>query len=970
MNLSRKQRPDESSSVFRSRFIASLSLTLPLVLFATQPSVAQDQTTENDSVIEEIVVVGSLIKRQVVYEGRAPVQTLDSDLVQASGASQPVDVLKSLTANTGSYLATQQNYLQGSSQFNLRGLGLSSTLTLINGRRAGLAPVANDAGHGFFDINTLPIAMIERIEILRDGASTTYGSQAVAGVANIVTRNGFDGVEFVGGFRSSSNTAYDLGFASGFNLPRGHLNAYGSWYRQDENFRSDFDWMIPRAVDPNGDGDIVDGSFDSGRGSPGSFRRAMIGPDSRYYPFRIDGVIPPYVPDPDCEAGGGYPSGPLCRMDFTDQRTMIAAEHRAQLFSEVEYSLNEDVNLFAEIGFSANEIVDRVGNMRLFSGNVVGTNAIFVPANHPFNLWTDPDGDGILTAIAPEDWIPGHHQSVPVSYFGRPLGREAFGNKAGNEWRRFRNLRILVGTEFILSPDWIGSFHLVRSNSELEVQAERHWEADAFERAVANGSWNPFGTRLTSPNLITPKTVLDDGLDPDLEVKLAGNDLEARRLFERIRTENSKSSMDVAEFVASSDSLELSNHPVSMAVGMQFRRLDYSRQPDPLNAIAAGPQDVEDFPAASKQQAFAIFTEGLTTFLDDRAELQLALRHERYKLAGNTTDPKISFLFRSSDLFSLRASYGSSFQAPTLFQTAGNTLARTLTDPFLFDTSGVGRCTVDADGTITNRGDNFSAYTVLDGSTLQPQTAQLVNFGALFHPRHNADVSVDFWVIHYADVIAQGRSFQAILEDDCRDDGIPNDPRVLREVSGQITQVRTSYENIAVVRTNGLDLNAHWDLETDIGVVRLGADATLMTRFDIGNEDGALSDHLGNRNDTNGFGPTPELRFNLRVLWWREPDEVKVTLRFIDSYKNDEIPTQPTIDSWLTLDFNFNRTFTWPFEAESTVSVGAHNLLDSDPPPLPSGRSGDQRYNLRPGFDGFVHDIKGRAVYFRFRTRM
>ena len=154
-----------------------------VALLATSSAFAQDPAPSGpgETVIEEIVVVGSLIKRRVVYEGRAPVQTLDAELFESTGASQAVDILGSLTANTGSYIATQQNYLQGVAQFSLRGVGLSSTLTLINGRRAGFAPVSNDVGQSFFDINSLPVLLIERVEILRDGASATYGSQAVAG---------------------------------------------------------------------------------------------------------------------------------------------------------------------------------------------------------------------------------------------------------------------------------------------------------------------------------------------------------------------------------------------------------------------------------------------------------------------------------------------------------------------------------------------------------------------------------------------------------------------------------------------------------------------------------------------------------------------------------------------------------------------------------------------------------------------
>ena len=452
-------------------------VTWPVVaLLASLPVFAQDQdpSEAGEPVIEEIVVVGSLIKRRVVYEGRAPVQTLDAELFESVGAAQPVDILGSLTANTGSYIATQQNYLQGVSQFSLRGLGLSSTLTLINGRRAGFAPVSNDVGQSFLDINTLPVLLIERVEILRDGASATYGSQAVAGVANIVTRSGFTGLEISGGYRTASNSAYDLGFAAGLEIPKGQVSLYGAWLKQDENFRTEFDWMIPRAIDPDGDGDIVEGSFDSGRGSPGSFRRAVANPDGSFSPFQLDGLDTPRFPDPDCRAVGGYPAGSLCRMDFSDQRTMIAAEQRVQFFTEAEFELAGGQTLFSEIGYSVNEVKDRVGNMLLFNGNVERTNEFFVPANHPFNFWTDPDSDGVLTYVAPSDWVPEVHEAVPVGYFGRPLGAEAAGGNAGEERRQFDILRVMIGFEAELPGGWTGEGYLARARSDLTVNSDRH----------------------------------------------------------------------------------------------------------------------------------------------------------------------------------------------------------------------------------------------------------------------------------------------------------------------------------------------------------------------------------------------------------------------------------------------------------------------------------------------------------------
>ena len=943
---------------------------LSAALLGAVPAIAGEATDPDafDPAIEEIVVVGSLIKRPDVHEGRAPIQTLEAEAFDSVGAGQAVDILSSLTANTGSYLATQQNYLQGVSQFSLRGVGLSSTLTLVNGRRAGLAPVSNDAGQSFFDINTLPVLMIERVEILRDGASATYGSQAVAGVANVVTRKGFSGFELAGGYRSATNTAYDLGFAAGLETPRGYISLYGAGLKQDENFRTEFDWMIPRAIDPNGDGDIVEGSFDSGRGSPGSFRRAVAGADGTYFPFQVDGVDAPRLPDPHCRAGGGYPSGSLCRMDFSDQRTMIAAEDRVQLFADAEYDLTDAVTLVAEIGHSANDVTDRVGNMLLFNGNVERTNEFFVPANHPFNFWTDPDGDGVLTWVPPDAWAPDMHEAVPLGYFGRPLGAEAFGENSGDERREFENLRLMVGFDVDLPGGWTGSGHLARTRSDLAVTSDRHWIAAEFAAVIVEGLWNPFGTRLTEPDLVTPKTVAGDGLAPALAGKRAFNDPETLARFESQRVESAQSSQNVAELMASGDLFEWRGGPVSLAAGAQYRELHYSFQPDPLNMAGEGPQDIREFPVSADQHVWAVFAEALTQF-GDRAEVQFAARHERYDVAGGTTDPKVAAQFFVNERLSLRASWGTSFQAPSVFQVAGNASSRTITDPFRFDGQGVGQCTVDASGNIVNRGDNFALVTFLRGGRLGPQTATSANLGLLLQPWDGAAVSVDYWTLDYRDVIAQGRSFQAIVDDDCRDDGRPNDPRVQRDSSGQLSVVTTEYENVGAVRTEGVDLNSHYEFAAPVGDLRISADATLLTRFDVRFGGAGFSDQLGNRNDSNGFAPTPELRVNLGLSWQRAPHSANLTLRYVDSYKNDEIASLPRIAAWTTLDANYGYQIEDLFGANATIFLGARNLTDEDPPALPSGRDGVHRYNLRPGFDGLVHDIKGRTVYLRFRFR-
>ena len=157
--------------------LTALSAGIAVALGSFPAAQAQDDT------VEEIVVTGSHIRR-TEYEGRAPIQIVDNEKFDLIGAVQPIDMVKELTVNSGSAYYNETNNGQGISQFNIRNLGLGSTLTLINGKRGGIAAVGDATGTDFVDINQFPLAMISRIEVLTNGASATYGSQAVAGVAD------------------------------------------------------------------------------------------------------------------------------------------------------------------------------------------------------------------------------------------------------------------------------------------------------------------------------------------------------------------------------------------------------------------------------------------------------------------------------------------------------------------------------------------------------------------------------------------------------------------------------------------------------------------------------------------------------------------------------------------------------------------------------------------------------------------
>ena len=155
-----------------------------------------------ESAIEEIVVTGSNIRRARDFETPSPIETIGMEEISSAGVGQMVDLLKVLPANAGSELSGGRE-AQGVSQFSLRGLGVGGTLTLINGRRAGLSPISTGQGFFYTDINQYPSNMIQSVEVLKDGASATYGSDAVGGVVNIITRSNFEGFELGAEYREN-----------------------------------------------------------------------------------------------------------------------------------------------------------------------------------------------------------------------------------------------------------------------------------------------------------------------------------------------------------------------------------------------------------------------------------------------------------------------------------------------------------------------------------------------------------------------------------------------------------------------------------------------------------------------------------------------------------------------------------------------------------------------------------------------
>ena len=899
-----------TKSYFTAYAAAFALLTTSVMPLGVNSAMAQ---TSADEPVDMIVVTGSNLRLKKDYSSPSPVQTVGGEELANTGTVKMQDVFKGLTSNSGSQTSNRQNALQGVSQFSLRGLGIGSTLTLLNGRRAGLSPVTDSTGQLFTDVNQFPVNMIERIEVLTDGASANYGSEAVAGVVNIITRDDFEGFELTAETRDSTHTSNQFGLAMGSTFDRGDFQIFVNRYEQDGNFRGDIDFIKARDLEgTNGVGGAV---FNSGTGAPGKFNANAVDGDGDF--------LGNTVADPDCAAAGGILSGTSCRYNFIDQRRIIGEEERLQVFSQIDFDVNDRVNFFGEMSFSQNEVRDGIGGAVLRRTTTNG--GFLVPADHPFNFFVS-DGGNDIRYVNPSDWDTNTDTAVPVVYRGRVFGKAFDGPNADDIVTTFQNLRFMAGLDIDLNDNWILSTSYQTADNSYTRQQPRDYDTDLFQTALTDGTWNPFGTAIVSPDLVSPKDASET----------AGNTNADLLAFSTTINEVGSVKQDVIELILSGETdFQLDGGNIAVAVGVQKRDVTIEYTPDGRRQSGNnGRNETEGIIASTKQTADAYFAEALLP-VNDRLEAQIAARFEDYgDQGGDTFDPKISLKYDVSEAWSTRASYGTSYQAPSIRQVAGAVGSDGVTDPN------------------NPNGGTFNVTVFTTGSPdLEPQSATNYNIG-LVGRLDALDISFDYFNYESEDLILPGGSAQSIINAN------PNGAAVQRDPSGQLNAVFTGFENRGDATMSGIDVNAVYDAEWFTnGDLSFNANLTLITEFtstEFAGLDGN-GELKGSRNNGNAFGSTPDMKVNLGATWVKDNHTTNVTVRHIGSYEDDqaaETSEYRDIDAQTTVDLRYTYALNM-LDGETEIFFGAVNLLDEDTPELAS----------RPLFDTEVHDPRGRQFY-------
>lgn len=589
----------------------ALALSITAALFASQSySVIAAEADE----VERIEVTGSHIKRTDM-EGPSPLTSISSEDIANSGVTDLIGLFTKLPMAGQGTFSTQgnssDNTSNGGSSVSLRGLGADSTLILVNGRRVSVSPFANNIDTAFVDINNIPLAAIKRVDILKDGASATYGSDAVAGVINIVLRDDIEGAEISAKF---GDTADGGGEEKNISLVWGNSTEKTShtfaldYFDREEILYGDRDYSKSSnqaALRPN---DPFATDFRSSSGFPGTIALAS---DSTIR-------MPDTFGNDVCAAEDIV--GNLCRYDYAPVMTSVPATERASFIYMGKYEINDNLHGFAELNGQHSKTTIRGAGSPSFNELFMSGNNV----NHPFaDMPTHDFYQQDLTMRRRMVDIGNREKRVTSDYYRAILGLKG----EVNDW------------------SWEVAYNYIKSSS-TERGVNGFPNSRRTQEAIDSGLWNPF----------EPSSNSQESLD----------------FIETTTSRIGKSTSKSFDGKISGSLMEMEHGDLGLAVGVEYREESIADNPDDqfLRGEVFGTEATQ---ANGSRDNTSIFAELAIPVLEN-LEVQLAVRHEDYSDFGTTTDPKIAFIWQASDSLSLRGSYGTAFRAPSLHQIGlGNT---------------------------------------------------------------------------------------------------------------------------------------------------------------------------------------------------------------------------------------------------------------------------------------------------------
>lgn len=734
--------------------------------------------------LEKVEVTGSSIKRTTI-EGPSPIQVITRTDIEQSGAKTASELLETITANNnpgGTYRNNNtNNTVVGGSAVSLRTLGPNSTLVLLNGRRMAFYGFSDQSS--FVDLGSIPMSAIERVEIVKDGASAIYGSDALAGVVNFILRKSYSGVDLrvsAGGSQSygdKGNQTATLtagGGANGFHV-MGILEAYNAKALQVTDRQGGRQAERTAAALAAG---YTNPSLRTGDGIGGMFPATSSSNGNWYSNNPANGGAEEYYSAGVCNAPNvlytgtynGYPSTKQCLDTETDRfNTLSPKTNKLSAFGRATYDISPTLSAFGELSVSQNKQVYD-----------------FWPVfkNDYYDIWGSPGiAANFPIAQAPEGW----------GYYARLYDELGMRQRDVTS----RSSRVVAGLKGE-NAGWDWEAGLTQSNNRTDFLGTNYLSVPVWKAGLADGSINPFKT-LTAANIDALRTT---------------------------HTRNGDSSFTLLDGMASGEIATLAAGPVMLAVGVNLRAEKMSDGIDaPSNAGLVEGGSVR-LPITASRTSDAVYAE-LSVPLHKTIETQFALRRDNSNDFGSSVNPKLAMKWTPSAQFALRGSYSTGFRAPSLAEMHGGIREYTSCP-----------ITLPHCPQVRHRGWGDQATVVFgDSPDLKPEKSTSANVGVIWEPVKNHSIGVDFWSVERTDQVyspnlgnAADSAYFTMLS--AASNAAP-------------TAFAATYTNLGKTLVQGIDIgtSSRWTLG-EYGTVKLSLNSSNMKRYNVESR-GVATENVG-----------------------------------------------------------------------------------------------------------------------------
>jgi iron complex outermembrane recepter protein len=741
--------------------------------------------------IDKIVVTGSSIKR-IEGEAALPVQVITREEIERAGVTTAAELLTKISANAAS-LTDGASFSDIGSQrgfngANLRGIGVSSTLILLNGRR--IANFASPGAASGVDLNSIPSAAIERVEVLKDGASAIYGTDAISGVINFITRNQYTGIDLSA---YASNTEHGgagktiLTASGGFgDIVKDRFNVFGVLdYQDTKTLRStQRDW-IKGSFQPDINLDVA-----SSNTFPANFRRTRANGSATG--SRINPSAPNCNPPATLYSPDSFVGSRACYYDYMQDTEIFPASERLSFLTRGQFAVNSDTTLFAEALYSKTETLYRISPLTITNLNYPG-NGRYYP-----------------TAAANANGITG-----PIRLNWRLSEAGGRTNEVTATAERY-----VAGAKGLLAGwDYDAALNFSKSRV-IDAYVDGYVRTSTFDAAFLTGNINPFGpTDAAGLALLNSTKIRDDARD----------------------SEGTTTSVDVK---ASRSIFAMAGGDAALALGLEARREKMDFTPSALLAAGQIRGDGAASAFGGSRNVSAIFAE-VSLPVTKTLEAQLALRYDNYNDVGSTTNPKLGLRWSPTKQIVVRSSYGTGFRAPTLSDLY--TPVRT------GQTNGVYNDLLGCiqRGAIDNRTNpdycGIQPDKLRGGSAnLKPEKSKQFSLGLVVEPSRFVSATVDYWRIEKRDVItySEGAFFENPTFYSAFITRGPVDP-TLGGIPGPILSIDARPRNTATLKTSGIDLGVDVKLpKMSYGALGLSLNGTYVLDYKTGG-DGSFVDGVG-----------------------------------------------------------------------------------------------------------------------------